>query len=81
MVDNIMLCLAPLSALILGSVYLWAIYHSFKTRARGQIAAGIMLGLASAVVGGWAHPLAYFLLPLLWIGTIHIIAERIREWS
>jgi len=80
MVDNIMLCLAPLSALLLGSIYLWAIYHSIKTRAWKQIAAGALLGLVSAVVGGWNHPLAYFLLPLLWIGTIHAIAERIKEW-
>jgi len=81
MVDNIMLCLAPLSALLLGSIYLWAIYHSFKMRAWKQIAVGTLLGLVSAVVGGWNHPLAYFLLPLLWIGTIHVIAERIKEWS
>jgi len=80
MVDTIMLCLAPLSALLLGSIYLWAIYHSIKTRAWKQIAAGIALGLVSATVNGWVHPLAYLLLSLLWIGTIHIIAERIKEW-
>lgn len=80
MVDTIMLCLAPLSALLFGSIYLWAIYHSIKTRAWKQIAAGALLGLVSATVNGWVHPLAYLLLSLLWIGTIHAIAERIKEW-
>jgi len=81
MVDTIMLYLVPLSALLLGSIYLWAIYHSIKTRAWGQIAAGTLLGLVSAASGGWNHPLAYLLLPLLWIGTIHVIAERFKKWS
>lgn len=82
MVDTIMMYLAPLSFLLIGFAYLWAIYHSIKTRAWKQIAVGILLGLVSAVVGGgWNHPLDYFFLSLLWIGTIHMIAERIKEWS
>ena len=76
-----MLCLAPLSALLFGSIYLWAIYHSIKTRAWKQIAVGTLLGLVSAAVEGWNHPLAYFLFPLLWIGTIHAIAERFKGRS
>jgi len=79
MAYNIMMCLVPLSALLLGSIYLWAIYHSIKTRAWKQIAAGALLGLVSAFVGGWNHPLAYFLLPLLCIGSIHIIMAGILE--
>lgn len=81
MVDNVMLCLAPLSALVLGSVWLWAIYHSIKTHAWVQIVGGIALGFVSAFTMGWFHPAAFLLLPLSWIGAIHIIAERIKELS
>lgn len=52
MVDTIMMYLAPLSFLLVGFAYLWAIYHSIKTRAWKQITVGILLGLVSAVVGG-----------------------------
>ncbi|MCD7712272.1 MAG: hypothetical protein LUJ25_06075 [Firmicutes bacterium] len=80
-INIIMLCLAAPSGLIVSLCWLFAVYESVKMRAWEQIAGGIALGFVSAVALGWLYPLAFLLLPLGWIGTIHIIAERIKEWS
>lgn len=81
MESNFMLCLAVLSGLFFLVVLLWSACHCIKMRAYGQMATGITFGLVSAVMGGWSHPLALLLFSILGIGSIHAIAERIRELS